>query len=1070
MPTALVIVESPAKAKTIKRYLGADYAVEASVGHIRDIIQPKNVKNDKRFNLAIHEDNLELQSYGIDVTGENSHPNIWEPWYVVSDNSKKTITQLRKALKNVDSLYLATDEDREGEAIAWHLVEVLQPKIPYYRMVFHEITEKAIVEALDQTREIDMDLVAAQEARRIMDRMSGFGWSDVMRQVIGGGASGGPVQSPTTRRLVERERERIRFISADYCSLSANVFASDNTAFDTKLIDINGRKVVSGKNDFDDNGDLKKSGEVVVLSEGHASSLRDVLGNQTLTVISVERSPYQKKPKPPFTTSTFQQEVINKLGGSASAAMGIAQSLYQNGFITYHRTDSTALSDQAIEAARSTIETVCGLDYLPAEPRAYENKTASAQLAHEAIRPAGETFRHPDELKEELNKDQINVYEIIWKRTIASQMTDEKGETARMLLEGTVPEGTSSEPQIVTFSASGRVITHAGFRHIYEEIVENNEDSEEGGVLPDLPEGDTVTINTIEVKSHSTKPPARFTESSIVKWMEEEGIGRPSTFSATIGKIRARNYMFKDGRSLVPTVKGIVGTNFLEKEFNEEVQYHNRANLEQRLDQIANGNEQRIEMLDRWWFEPTVGFNDKLDEVKAKIDLGETSSLRQQIAHHVGFDIESNQNIFARFANQKPYVQYDIDGETASVPESLPPDQLTVSKAKEYLNAAAEPDQVLCEDPETGLDVVLRQGSYGWYVSLGHFPKWPKASSPEGELMRLPHHLKPLKVASAYLRAIVDPSDDEAVLYILNSPKRGIGKRSIEHYQTIADQNQSVFLDALEKEGILKTQSKAQLSLNKFTALIRQYQMKHESERPSTLVREVLHESGYWDEVLSLKDPETKIKNLELFLAALSKFDKCEAVVDVLLERERLKNTPRPKTASLLEGMDGETLTKEQALQLLSLPRVLEPEIDTQGHEMEIDPGTEEDSGDSPETPDEITVHNGPYGPYLRAGDETRSLADDDNPFYITYTRAIELLSQPKQYKRRQSKEIPLKDKDGKPIIDPVSEKPIVLKEGRFGPYVSDGETNASLQLGDSIEEMTGERAKELLSEKRAQQ
>ena len=1070
MPTALVIVESPAKAKTIKRYLGADYSVEASVGHIRDIIQPKFVKKDKRYNFETHPENDELQFFGIDIFGQESSTNVWEPWYVVSENSRKTITQLRKALKEVDTLYLATDEDREGEAIAWHLVEVLKPKIPHYRMVFHEITEKAIVAALENTREIDLDLVAAQEARRIMDRISGFGWSSVMRQVIGGGASGGRVQSPTTRRIVERERERIRFVSADYSSVTANVLTRAEVAFMAKLIEIDGRKVVSGKNDFDENGELKKGNNVVVLTEKTAGALKDVFTNKTLTVRSIERSPYQKKPKPPFTTSTFQQEVINKLGGSASAAMGIAQSLYQNGFITYHRTDSTALSDQAIEAARSSIKKVCGDEYLPAQPRTYENKTASAQLAHEAIRPAGETFRHPDELTGELNKDQLNVYEIIWKRTIASQMTDEKGETARMLLEGTMFEGNGAESQEAMFSASGRVITHAGFRHIYEETMESNEDIEDGGVLPDLPEGEIVTIGEIEVKSHSTKPPSRFTESSIVKWMEEEGIGRPSTFSATIGKIRAREYIFKDGRSLVPTVKGIVGTNFLEKEFNEEVQYHYTANLEQSLDEIANGNKNRIEMLDRWWFDMDVGLRDQIAAVQDKIKLGDLPELRQQIAHHVGFDTESNQNIFARFANQKPYVQYEIDGETASVPESLPPDQLTVPKAKEYLNAAAEPDQVLCKDPETGLDVVLRQGSYGSYVSLGHFPKWPRSSSPEGELMRLPHHLKPIKVASAYLRTIVDPNDDEAVLYILNSPKRGIGKRSVEHFQSIAEQNQSSLFDALQIKDILKPQSKAQSALDQLTRLIVQYQTKQESERPSSLVRDALHESGYWEEVLTLKNSESKIKNLELFIAALSKFDSCQFAVDVLFEREILKNTPRPKTASLLKGMDAETLTKEEALQLLSLPRVLEPDDDTERTKSDSNLETEDSCEELPDKDTEITVHNGPYGPYLRSGDETRSLADDDDPFTINYGRALELLSQPKQFQRRQSKEIALKEEDGNPCLDPVSEKPVVLKEGRFGPYVTDGDTNASLQLGDSIEEMTCERAKELLAERRAQQ
>ncbi|MDP6299228.1 MAG: type I DNA topoisomerase [Acidimicrobiales bacterium] len=1091
MPNALVIVESPAKAKTIERFLGDDYVVEASVGHIRDLIQPKDVKEDRRYDQAVHAENKTLKNFGI-LSIRESKEEPWVPWYVKSPSSQKTIAQLRKALKKADALYLATDEDREGEAIAWHLVEVLKPDVPVFRMVFHEITEKAILEALENTREIDMDQVAAQETRRMLDRIIGYDLSGLARQVIGGGATGGRVQSPTLRKIVERERDRIRFVSATYCSATAELISSKQEQFSAKLIEIDGQRIASGKNDFNENGELKKTANLgLVLDEGTAMNLQESLKNKALTVESIETSAYRRQPKAPFTTSTFQQEVINKLGGSSGAAMAIAQSLYQNGYITYHRTDSPGLSDQAIAASRSSIENVCGLDYLPDQPRTYTTKSDSAQEAHEAIRPAGEIFRNPEELKNELNKDQIAVYELIWKRTIASQMTDQVGETVRMSLIGKID---GEKPQNVKFNASGRTITHSGFRQIYDETPDNSDEQEAEleSILPDISEGEQVNINEIEINNHVTKSPARFTEASLVKWMEEAGIGRPSTFAATIGKIRKRNYVYKEGRSLIPTIKAFVATNFLENEFRDEVEYQYTANLNEKLDGIADGTTNQIQFLNEWYFKEGA-WETKIDDIQGQVKV-DLPRIRQESAHSVGLDKETNQTIYARFANQKPYVQNGMwDGETASIPETLPPDQLSVAKAKEFLTLAAEPDTILgwadnkqaselfqddLIEAETvlgfvdgkGIPVFLRKGSFGPYVSLGDFPKWPRQTSKEGRLMKQPHHLKIIKVACAYLKVAENNKENAAIQTILNEPKRGVGKKSIETLEGISDNEKISLYKALEQQTFLA--EKPSKAVKKLLRNLKKWNSDNIEEPTGFRLRELLINTGYWKEVSRMEKAEEKIKLLENLLANMNEFQTVAEVLDVLDERTELKNAPKPKTASLLDKMEPDTISLEDAINLLNLPRVIPI---TEPITVTLNPAPKKgDTSFNLMKGGAISVHNGPFGPYLKAdcedgSNQTRSITEDEI-FTANLEDCIKHLGTPKKFARKQSKKIILKDPDGKVSLDNVSGKPIEIKTGKFGPYVTDGVTNASLQLGDSIEQMTGERAKELLAERRAQQ
>ena len=1018
--TALVIVESPAKAKTIEKYLGDGYIVDSSVGHIRDLISPKDVPEDKKECFG---------KLGIDVC------HNFEPLYEISPNSKKQVSQLKKALKKVDELFLATDEDREGEAIAWHLLEVLKPSVPVKRMVFNEITKEAITEALKNTRDLGKDLVEAQEARRILDRIYGFELSNITRTKVGGGASAGRVQSPATRLVIERERERMKFKTADYWGLGIDATTEEDEAFSARLLEIDGLRVATGK-DFNEKGNWN-SDAVTVLDENSANILSSLLKKEDLKVISVEPKPYRRRPAAPFTTSTFQQEAGRKLRFSASRAMGIAQSLYQNGHITYMRTDSTTLSDTALLAARRTIESSYGKNYLPDEARLYKNKTRNAQEAHEAIRPAGENFKLPQDLSKELSKDEYLIYEMIWQRTIASQMTDATGETVSVKLEGSVTEEKTNKKRSLIFSLSGTVINHQGFRQVYVEDVDDNETDEENSsgedqVLPEVKVGQTVIVVDSTSEGHVTKPPARYTEASLVKRLEEEGIGRPSTYAAILGRIIQRGYAWKKGTALIPTVKGFAVTQLLEAHFPKLVDYKFTAEMEVALDDISNGMWEKNAYLQAFYFDGLdgdIGLHTKVVEREDEIDpravcgvpLGKTSD---------------GEAVYARFA-RSPYVEYRED--TAGVPEDLPLDQLTVEKALEYINAP--PDRELGIDPETGLPVVAKQGRFGAYVSLGRFPQFPKASSREGKLFRLPHHLKLTKTAIAYLKLAISVENDDAVLRVINSPKRGIGKSSLEKVKAFAESNGSSLFGALEQVEKLEIKGAALKGIKEFTDFCRSIS-DFDSPTPADLLNQIFEISGYKKEILNSKSSESQMKTFEELSEVLKEFETTEEVIAEVEQFEEFKQQPKPKTASLFSTMTLERVTFEDALQLLSLPRIV---------------------GVDPVDGEEITVQNGPYGPYLKKGSETRNIATEEELLTISLEQCLESLAQPKKFGRRAAKP-PLKELG----IDPETEKPILLKEGQWGPYVTDGKTNASLQLGDSVEELTDERAVELLAERRA--
>jgi DNA topoisomerase-1 len=852
----LVIVESPAKAKTIAGYLGGDYVVESSVGHIRDLPQnaadvPAAYKGEPWARL------------GVDTE------NDFKPLYVVNKGKKDVVANLRKKLKDATELYLATDEDREGEAIAWHLLEVLSPpeRIPVRRMVFHEITPEAIQRALDEPREIDRRLVDAQEARRILDRLYGYEVSPVLWKKVQTGLSAGRVQSVATRIVVERERARMRFTAASYWDLEG-VFApgaEPGAEFPATLVAVDGQRLATGK-DFDEDGRL--TAEVARLDEATATALADGLSGASFAVRSVESKPYTRKPYAPFMTSTLQQEAGRKLRFSSSRTMAVAQRLYENGYITYMRTDSTTLSETAVSAARSQIADKYGPDFLPDAPRQYTRKVKNAQEAHEAIRPAGDRFRLPEEVAGELGADELRLYELVWRRTVASQMTDARGQSVQVRLGAAASDGRDAE-----FAASGKTIHHAGFLRAY---VEGSDDPEgeledQERVLPDLAEGDAVTAGPIEPKGHETQPPARFTEASLVRRLEELGVGRPSTYASIIGTIQDRGYVWKKGSALVPSFTAFAVVTLLEEHFPDLVDYAFTARMEDELDEIASGESEQIPWLARFYFgddaDGDVGLHQMVSGHLDEIDARAINSIP------IGADADGVA-IVARPGRYGPYLQRGDD--TASIPEDLAPDELTPARAVALLEAPSD-DRVLGQDPATGLSVLAKAGRFGPYVQLG--------------------------------------------------------------------------------------------------------------------------------------DPET------------------EAV------------DGKPKTASLFQIMTINTLTLDEALQLLSLPRVV---------------------GADPADGVEITVQNGRYGPYLKKDKDTRSLADEEQLFTITLDECLALLAQPKTRGRGQAKP-PLKELGD----DPATGAPMVLKDGRFGPYVTDGESNASLRKGDTVENITPERAAELLAERR---
>ena len=860
MAHKLVIVESPAKARTIGGYLGDDYVVESSIGHIRDLPTnaadtPAAIKDKPWGRLA------------VDVEHD------FTPYYVVPRDKKPQIAKLKKLLKGAEELYLATDEDREGEAIAWHLLDELKPRgVPVKRMVFHEITPAAIREAAQHPRDLDMDLVEAQEARRILDRLYGYEVSPVLWKKVMSGLSAGRVQSVATRLVVDRERERMAFRAASYWDLEGTFDAGERheqRMFPARLHSVDGRRVARGS-DFGPDGLLKGAGDNLVhLDRTRAQALAEALRDTPYDVRSVESKPYRRSPYAPFRTTTLQQEASRKLGMSASVTMSVAQRLYENGFITYMRTDSTTMSDAAVAAARAQVRELYGAEYLPDAPRVYASKVKNAQEAQEAIRPAGESFRTPGQTG--LTGDQFRLYELIWMRTVASQMKDAVGQSVSVRLGGR-----AATDEDVVFAASGRVITFHGFLRAYVEGTDDaataRDDAETR--LPALTEGDPVTAASLRASGHETKPPARYTEATLIKELEDREIGRPSTYASIIGTILNRRYVYKQGTALVPSWLAFSVVRLLEEHFGRLVSYEFTAVMEDVLDEIAGGRRDRVSELAEFYYG-----SDRVEGLHPLVTgLGEIDA-RELATFPVG---GPDSGIVLRVGRYGPYLEGPDDEGTpgarrANVPEDLPPDELTLEKARELLANPAGEEIHLGRHPETGLDVVARSGRYGPYVT---------------ELL---------------------PED---------APK-----------------------------------------------------------------------------------------------------------------------SAKPRTASLFKSMSLDTVTLQDAVRLLSLPRVV---------------GAASDG-------EEITAQNGRYGPYLKKGNDSRSLTSEEQIFTITPDEALRIYAQPKQ-RGRATAAAPLKELGN----DPVSGNPVVVKSGRFGEYVTDGDYNATLRKEDSVESITLERAAELLAERRA--
>ena len=713
----LVIVESPAKAKTIAGYLGADWDVEASVGHIRDIPTPSEMPADIKKGP--------FGRFGVDVD------NDFEPYYVVDSDKKKKVAELKRLLKGADELYLATDEDREGEAIAWHLLETLQPKVPVKRMVFHEITKEAIQRAASNTRDLDTALVDAQETRRILDRLYGYEISPVLWRKVKAGLSAGRVQSVATRMVVERERERMAFRSANYWDVEGEFTPdAESSAFTARLSSVDGRRVATGR-DFGDDGRLK--GDVAHLDETAATGIASAVLTADVSVVSVAEKPYTRRPSAPFTTSTLQQEASRKLRLSSKNAMRVAQRLYENGYITYMRTDSTALSQSALTAARQQARDLYGGDYVPDAPRNYAKKVKNAQEAHEAIRPAGDRFRTPAQVAGEIRGDEFALYELIWKRTIASQMADAKGSTATVKLGASLDREAPAEQ--VEFTASGTVITFRGFLAAYEEgrDEQRNATKDEERRLPRMGEGTELKVLRAEADGHDTSPPARYTEATLVKAMEEKGIGRPSTYASTIGTIQDRGYVSSRGNALVPSWLAFAVTRLMEEHFTRLVDYDFTASMEEDLDQIAGGNAQRTTWLKRFYFGDEASTSEGLRDLVA--DLGDIDARAIST-------IDIGDGIVVRVGRYGPYVEEvapagvdPVTGEVteayagdsaseapatprrATINDDIAPDEMTPEKARELLATAADDGRVLGQEPETGRDIIAKSGRYGPYVT-----------------------------------------------------------------------------------------------------------------------------------------------------------------------------------------------------------------------------------------------------------------------------------------------------------------------------------------------------------------
>jgi len=930
--TKLVIVESPNKVRSIAAYLGEDFDVEASIGHIRDLAQPSE--------LPAAEKKGPYGKFAVDVS------DGFKPYYVINPDKKKTVTVLRRALKDADELYLATDDDREGEAIAWHLLQVLKPKVPVRRMTFTEITREAVTRALDNTRDVDAHRVDAQETRRILDRLVGYEISPVLWRKIRAGLSAGRVQSVATRLVVERERERMAFVSAGYWGVEAELSALSESsaagattpsavcddarraaAFTARLATLDGRRVAAGR-DFTDAGALRPAAVeagAVHLHEDGARAVADAVVRSTPRVAQVEEKPYRRRPAAPFTTSTLQQEASRKLRMNPREAMRLAQGLYENGFITYMRTDSTVLSAQAVDAARAQVAELYGTEYVPDRPRVYATRVKGAQEAHEAIRPAGDHFRTPAQVSGQLSGSQFRLYELIWKRTVASQMADAVGSTATVRVE--VPlEPTGGAPQeagpafsTAGFTASGTVITFRGFLAAYEEgrDAERYEaESESGGGragakgdkdvrLPAMTEGQDLAALGAQASGHETTPPPRYTEASLVKALEEREIGRPSTYAAIMSTISDRGYVDHRGQALVPTWLAFAVTRLLEENFADLVDYDFTASMEADLDRIAAGQEDRVDWLTRFYF----GRGDPGAETPAPTDDGGAEHGLRALVENLGDidaravnSIDIGEGITVRVGRYGPYLE-DSEGKRANVPADVAPDELTVARARELFERAADDGRELGIDPATGRMIIARDGRYGPYVTevLPEPEAAPEENAEDGKT---------------------------------DKPKKRTTRRA------------------------------------------------------------------------------------------------------------RTSRGPKPRTASLLKTMDLSTVTLEQALDLLNLPRVV---------------------GQDAEGVD-ITVHNGRYGPYLKKGADSRSLESEDQIFTVTLDQALELFAQPKRRRGRAAARAPLRELG----TDPDTGRPVVIKDGRFGPYVTDGQTNVTLRRGDDPATVTPERAYELLTDKRA--
>jgi DNA topoisomerase-1 len=870
----LVIVESPTKAGKLADYLGSGYVVEASVGHIRDL--PRNAAD-----VPAEHKGASWARLGVDVD------NAFEPLYVVSPDRRQQVSRLRQLVKQASEVYLATDEDREGEAIAWHLVDTLKPRVPVRRMVFHEITPEAIARAVANPRELDTALVDAQETRRILDRLYGYEVSPVLWKKVLPKLSAGRVQSVATRIVVERERERMAFTSADYWSLEGTFAvqgrgsATDEgepTTLRARLVSVDDSRVATGR-DFDP-ATGRVSGDVVHLDEAGARGLAARLEGRQVTVGRVDEKPYRRRPYAPFITSTLQMEAGRKLGWSTAQTMRVAQRLYENGHITYMRTDSTNLSDEAINAARQQARELYGDAYVPAEPRRYTKKVKGAQEAHEAIRPAGDSFRTPGQLSAQLARDEFRLYELIWQRTVASQMADAVGQTVSVRLAGR-----SSTDEAVEFTASGRTITFPGFLRAYVESRDEGAsgDDDQGSDdaerrLPRVERGQQLDTRELEAKGHSTTPPPRYTEPSLVSRLQDLRIGRPSTYASIMQTIQDRGYVWKKGSALVPSFVAFAVVNLLEQHFAQLVDYDFTALLEDELDEIARGDLRRIDWLTEFYFggerhaggiAASGGLKQVVGRRLEEIDARGVNSIPLRATDPEG------RPVVVRVGRYGPYLQAGgEEGPRVSIPEDLPPDELTSEKVAELLSAPSS-DRELGTDPESGHPVVVKAGRYGPYVT--------------------------------------------------------------------------------------------------------------------TVVPEGSKES--------------------------------------------------PRTASLFSSMSPETVTLDDALRLLTLPRTV---------------------GSAPDG-EEIQALNGRYGPYLKKGSDSRSLESEDRLFTVTLDEALAIFAQPKQRGRRAAA-APLKELGP----DPVTQGQVTVREGRFGPYVTDGETNASLRKGDDVETITIERAAELLADRRA--